>query len=107
MTNNIISKLRKFDQKLYKTIRQWYSNVIPCHDLTEFSELAPDLELMAKVYGQPLLTNDERRAVFNYDELKEGGDIILVPAGYMKLQDVIEDFGDVPNPNSPNVSTRL
>lgn len=108
VTNNIISKLRKFDQKLLKITKQWYPDIVPCHDLTEFSELAPDLELMAKVYGQPLLTNNERRAIFNYDELDEGGDVILIPSGFMKLEDIMDaDLDSVPNPNSANAVTRL
>jgi len=103
VTNNIISKLRKFDMKLNQKIQQWYPDVISCHDLTEFSELAPDLELMMKVYGKPTLSEDERRAVFGYDEMEGGmGKVYLVPSGLMKIEDLVSnDFNSLPDPNSP------
>jgi len=108
VTNLIISELRKFDQKLTQIIQQWWKGVIACHDLTEFTELAPDLKLMKEVYGTPSLTEDERRAIFGYDQIggAEGG-AILVASGLMQLKDVIDPFGDVPNPGSDNPITEL
>jgi len=94
VTNLVISELRKFDQKLKGMIAIWYPDVIPMHDLTEFTELAPDLKLMKEVYGTPLLRVDESRSIFGYDELGgEEGRAILVPSGLMQLSDLLEqDF---------------
>lgn len=90
VTNLIISELRKFDQKLTQKIQPWYGNIVANHDLTEFTELAPDLKLMKDVYGSPLLSEDERRSIFGYDELPNGqGKIILVPSGMITLEDVL------------------
>lgn len=95
VTNKIIAELRKFDQKLYRLISQWYNGIACYHDVTEFSELAPDLKLMKDVYGSPLCTVDEVRAVFNHDEIGgEQGKVILVPSGLIPLSDVINS-GDV------------
>lgn len=108
VTNLVISELRKFDQKLTNLIQQWYAGIIAISDITEYSELAPDLALMKTIYGTPYVTVDENRKVFGYDELGgEIGEAILVPSGLMKIQDVISDeFSDMPpadsesNPNS-------
>lgn len=91
VTNLIISELRKFDQKLTAKIQQWYPYIIATHDLTEFTELAPDLKLMKEVYGSPLLYEDERRSIFGYDDLPNNqGKIILVPSGLITLDDLID-----------------
>lgn len=98
VTNLVISELRKFDQKLNQKIKQWYPDIIACHDLTEFTELAPDLELMKNVYGSPLLEIDEQRAIFGYDELPNGtGKQILVQSGFMPLDDLLSSFEVDPN----------
>jgi len=43
---------------------------------------------MAQVYGKPLLTENERRALFNYDEIPNG-EVILVPTGYETLDTLL------------------
>src|SRR5690606_27169043 len=75
VTNLIVALERKFDQKLNAITNKWYPGVIALHDLTDFNELAPDLELISKVYARSniSLTEDERRVLLNYDKL--GGDI--------------------------------
>lgn len=109
VTNTCLPKIRNFDQKLTQKIEQWWPQMIAVTDVTEFSELAPDLKLMKETYGSPLLTTDELRAVYSYDSI--GGDVgsaILVPSGMMKIQDIINnDFADVPNPNDPNAPNKL
>jgi len=90
VTNTAIPELRKFDQKLNQTIQRWWPDIIACHDLTEFSELAPDLKLMKEVYGQPLLRVNEQRSIFGWDDLEgEEGKAILVASGFMKLEDLL------------------
>lgn len=99
VTNLVVSELRKFDQKLNQKIQQWWPDIIACHDLTEFTELAPDLELMKNVYGIPTLSEDERRAIFGYDEMENGlGSVYLVPSGLMKLEDLVSnEFDNLPD----------
>ena len=90
VTNLIISELRKFDQKLNAIIKQWWPDIIACHDLTEFTELAPDLALLASVYGKPDLSVDQKLALYGYESV--GGDIgkaILVASGLMLIEDVV------------------
>lgn len=99
VTNLIISELKKFDQKLTGVIQKWWTDVVAVSDLTEFSELAPDLKLMKEVYGSPDISVDEKRKIFGYDEI--GGTIgasVLVESGLMKIEDVVNsDFDNTPD----------
>lgn len=109
VTNTIIPDLRKFDQSLTRKIQLWWNDIIACHDLTEFTELAPDLKLMAEVYGKPASRVDEVRLIFGLDEIGgEEGQAILVTSGQMQLKDLISnEFDQVPNPDSPNSPNAL
>lgn len=92
VTNLVVSELRKFDKLLTKTIQNFWPDIVAVSDLTEFSELSPDLKLMKEVYGTPSISEDERRKIFGYDEI--GGDLgkaILVPSGLMRLEDIVSD----------------
>lgn len=92
VTNLVVSELRKFDQKLTNLVQQWFPGIIAISDITEYSELAPDLALMKTIYGSPYVSVDENRKVFGYDELGgEIGQAMLVPSGLMKIQDIISD----------------
>jgi phage portal protein BeeE len=99
VTNTIVPELRKFDMKFKRWIELWYGlDIIASHDLTEFNELAPDLELLSKVYGKPTLSEDERRALFNFDEMSNGlGKTMLVPSGLMTLEQITEPMEE-PDP---------
>lgn len=103
VTNTVLPLLKKFDQKLTQYVSFWWPDIVAVTDVTEFSELAPDLKLMKETYGSPLLTTDELRAVFNYDAI--GGDIgksILVPSGLMKIEDIISnDFDSIDTNDNP------
>lgn len=98
VTNLVISELRKFDQKLTQKIQQWWPEIIAVSDITEYTELAPDLKLYAEVYGKPVMYIDEVRKIFGADELPDGlGKNILVASGLMKLQDVVDnEFDETP-----------
>ena len=98
VTNLVISELKKFDQKLTNIIKQWWTDIIAVSDLTEYSELAPDLKLMAEVYGKPTLSQNELRKIFGYDELPNGlGNNYLVANGLIKLEDLVSnDFDNTP-----------
>lgn len=90
VTNLVISELRKFDEKLTQTIKKWWNDIIAVSDLTEYSELAPDLKLYMEVYGKPNIKEDERRKIFGLDEIGgEMGEAILVPSGMMLLSDIV------------------
>lgn len=102
VTNLIISEERKFDQKLTQTVQQWWPDIIAAHDITEYSELAPDLELMSKVFNRqdgPLLSEDERRSIYSYDEIGgEVGGMYLVPTGLIQAKDLAStEFDDMPD----------
>lgn len=98
VTNLIISELRKFDQKLTAVIKKWWSDIIAVSDLTEYSELAPDLVMMKTVYGTPSIREDERRKIFGFDEIGgEMGNAILVPSGMMLLSDIVSGELEVDN----------
>jgi len=100
VTNLVISELKKFDQKLTQVIAKWWPDIIAVSDLTEYSELAPDLVMMKNVYGTPSISEDERRKVFGFDEIGgEMGSAILVPSGMMLLSDIVSGELEV-DPNT-------
>lgn len=92
VTNTIIPDLRKFDLKFKIFIAQWFPEIIPCHDLTAFSELMPDLKLMSEIFGKPKLTVDENRALFAYDNLpdKVQGETIFVDGSQKTIEQAID-----------------
>lgn len=93
VTNQIIPDLREFDQKFKQFSQNWYSDsetsrvkIYACHDITEFTEMAPDLQIMSAVYGKPAMTIDEVRKIFGADELDNGeGKTILVDSNQVPL----------------------
>lgn len=104
VTNTAIPEIRKFDQKLNQKIHQWWNDIIACHDITEFSELAPDLKLMKEVYGSPLLTINETRSVFGWDDVEgENGKAILAPSGLMNLEDLLSGEFNNLDPNQESL----
>lgn len=92
VTNTIIPDLRKFDLKFKQFISKWYPDIVPCHDLTSFSELMPDLKLMSEIFGKPKLTVDENRALFAYDNLPDSthGNTIFVEGGLKTMEQAID-----------------
>lgn len=92
VTNYVIPDLRKFDEKITDFMLSFYneSDLVIKHDITEFSELAPDLKLMKDTFGSPLLKINEVRRVFNYDDLPgKEGDAIIVESGKQLLSDLM------------------
>ena len=103
VTNLVISELRKFDEKLTQIIKKWWNDIIALSDLTEYSELAPDLKLYMEVYGRPNVKEDERRKIFGLDEIGgEMGEAILVPSGMMLLSDIVSGELEV-DPETENL----
>lgn len=101
VTNSIVPDLRKFDLKFKYFLQPWFGvDIIACHDLTEFSELAPDLKLLKEVYGDAYyLTPNEKRTLFNFDtdDKTEGMDGYFMPSGLMPMSQLFE------LPEDPNI----
>ncbi|WP_166641948.1 phage portal protein [Pedobacter duraquae] len=95
VTNLIMPDLITFAENLSKWLLWRYGdNLHLTFDTTVYSELAPDLTKLVAVYGQPLLTENEKRGVFNWDASKaEGMDDIYIKSGLIPLSRVKEiDF---------------
>lgn len=74
VTNNVVPKLREFDQAFNRFSKDWYKDgvVKVAHDITEFAELMPNMELVQKVYGNnPAVTLNELRLMLGLDERQE------------------------------------
>lgn len=91
VTNNIVPKLREFDQAFNKFSKDWYKDgrVKISHDITEFSELMPNMELVMKVYGNnPAVILNELRLMLGLDERTE--EIFkksYIQSGFVPLED--------------------
>lgn len=101
VTNSTIPDLREFDLKFKIFSKDWYGeDIIAPHDITEFTEMAPDLKLMKEVYGDAnFLTQNEKRKIFNMDEdtATEGMDTYLVASGLMPFEQLFV----LPEPTDP------
>jgi len=100
VTDIVIPYLNNFEQKLMNWLVPAYNKsdntkYVIDFDTTVYSELQPDLKLMRDVYGSPSLTEDERRAIFSYDELGgEEGKAILVDQGKIQLSDILNPMDE-------------
>lgn len=104
VTNKIISELKMFDKKLTKLLQQWDAGLVAVHDITEFTELAPDLKLMKEVYDSPPVTVDEHRSIFGHDKVDdpEIGKMILVSSGKTKIEDFLStEFDEMDQQETP------
>lgn len=104
VTNVVVSELRKFDAKFNEFSEKWYKGerLYVAHDLTEFNELAPDLEIMSKVYGNAWqVTGNEYRKIINLDSSNNPNmDKFMAPSGRVPLDDLFTDDFDVLDPNA-------
>lgn len=95
VTNTIVPMLRKFDEKLNRYVGKDYEGKIRiCHDVTEFTELAPDLKLMKETYGEMWqITPNELRNIFNFDRSEDPNmDKIYIKTGLSPLDSINEDI---------------
>jgi len=104
VTNTVVPELRKFDAKFKQFSKTWYrgERLDISHDLTEFSELAPDLKLMKDIYGGSWqISGNEFRRIVNMETSDNPNmDKFLVPAGLMDLDSLMmDDFNEIP-PNN-------
>lgn len=95
VTNVVVTELRMFDMLFKRFSKNWFKgeNLDVSHDLTEFSELAPDLKLMKEVYGDAwYFTGNEKRKIFNGDRgLDPILDKYLIPSGLTPSDMLQED----------------
>lgn len=97
VTNVVLADLLRFRDSFSKFILPAYGDekLFLDFDTTVFAELQPDLKLLAEVYGKPRLTENERRALFNFDASEEDGmDSIWMESGLIKMSDAGMDLGD-------------
>ena len=71
VTNNVVPKLRKFDELFTRFSKEWYNEEIKVyHDITEFSELLPDYAKVKEIYGgNPAISLDEYRVLIGFTAL--------------------------------------
>ena len=70
VTNTILPILNEFSTKMGDWLIPYFAKPGEIHmeyDETVYPELQPDLKLMMEVYGRPLLSENERRSIFNWD----------------------------------------
>lgn len=95
VTNVCVFELRKFDKHFKKFMKDWYKGEkLDCsHDLTEYSELAPDLEIMKKVYGDSWqVTGNEFRKIINLDKSEDPiMEMFLIPQSLVPSQQLLEE----------------
>jgi len=99
VTNVVVSELRKFDQKFKVFSKDWYrgERLDVSHDLTEYSELAPDLVQMKAVYGDAWwISGNEKRNLFKFDSSTDPNmNKYLVPSGLSPLDTLFADEIDM------------
>lgn len=103
VTNSIMPDLISFGENLSNWLLPRYAEKLHLtFDTTVYPELAPDLEKLVKVYGQPLLTENEKRGAFNWDASTiEGMDEIYIKSGLIPMSRMKEvDLNRQQNSNS-------
>lgn len=100
VTDTIIPDQIHISENFEKALLPYFKEKLDISfDTTVYPELQPDLKLMVEVYGKPILTNDEKRALFNYDKMNKHGDVYLVESGYETLDMVVggneDDFDEL------------
>lgn len=72
VTNTILPDMVEFREGFNMWLAPKYGeNLYIDFDTTVFPELQPDLKLMSDIYGKPLLTENEKRSIFNWDALPD------------------------------------
>lgn len=108
VTNTVMPMLMHADEKLrdfllpaYNTGSQklWFAS-----DTTIYPELSPDLKLMMEVYGQPKLTTDEQRSIFNWDNHVNStiGQATFISSSLVSAEDILSQEQPI-DPNNQDV----
>lgn len=91
VTNNVVPKLREFDQAFNKFSKNWYKGetVKIAHDITEFAELMPNMELVKKVYGDnaAVILNEYRLMLGLSERPEEIFKKSYIQSGFVPLED--------------------
>lgn len=99
ITSCVMPLLRDFDDCETKHIRRVYNDdsLVYLSDIQYFSELQEDRKDLAAWLNQSYwLKVDEKRRAMDYDELGgDEGEAVLVPAGLVKLEDLVAEPEDV------------
>jgi len=91
ITDTVVPDLNSAEESLNAFFRAFGDDLILDYDTSIFAELQPDLELLVNVYGKPSVSENERRALFNYDNLADDklGNAILVQSGMETLDSIV------------------
>jgi len=97
ITSCVLPLLREFDDVMTAYVRQAYGDdsLVVISDTQYFEELQENRKELAEWLASAwwIKVNEKRKAM-DYDEV-QGGDVMLVPMGLSKLEDVIADVQDV------------
>lgn len=97
ITSCVIPLLSDFDDVLTAYVREAYNDdsLVVISDIQHFEELQENRKQLAEWLNQAWwIKVNEKRRVMDYDEV-DGGDVMLVPMGLSKLEDVIADSPDI------------
>lgn len=99
VTDTVMPDLTLGEQQLNSFFKAFGDGLVLDYDTSVYPETQPDLELLVKVYGRPTLTENERRALFNYDDFEDEklGQAKLIPTGYETIESVIDSSASMDN----------
>ncbi len=91
VTGVVLPQLRKFDEKITEFLSRLFDvkGYSINHEVTDYTELTPDLKMLKDTFGSPVLTIDEQRAIYDYESLGQNGEKILVPNNLQTLDDLL------------------
>ncbi len=97
VTNTVVPDLIYVADELRRFLLKPYKNMYLDFDTTIFPELQPDLKLMKEVFGSPLITVDENRNLFNFDnfENKKWGSAVLVNSTLEPIDNILSVPSDM------------
>lgn len=96
ITSCVMPLLRDFDDCVTRFIRQAYNDdtLVYISDTQYYPELQEDRKQLSEWLGRSYwLTVNEKRRAMDYDDVPDG-DVMLVPSGLVKLEDVVSDVVD-------------
>ena len=97
VTSCVLPLLRDFDDTVTAYAREVYKDesIVCISDTQYYPELQQNMKELSEWLGTAwwIKVNEKRKAM-DYDEV-QGGDVMLVPMGLSKLEDVIADVQDV------------
>lgn len=97
VTNAVIPDLLHVQERLSDWLLPLYKGqqLDLSFDTTVYPELQPDLLLQKQVYGAPLLYENEKRRLYNFDDAPILNNIMLVPTGLDTIENIITSTQNV------------